>query len=248
MLVLTKFLTAMILPPFNSLILWLFSLIFRWLNYRKLSRICTLLGFGLLYLFSTPIVSQKLVQGVSLTQNFTLADYRQAQAIVVLGGGVRESLELFDRYAVAPTPLERLRYGAFLHKETALPLLLTGGSPEDRVPEAEQMAKELKMFFNLSPQWVETRSNTTKENAIYSAEILQPLGIKKIVVVTNQWHLKRAKMLFEKQGFEVLGAAVGSQTALEFGGLAFIPQALALQNSSTALKEWLGYWKERLLG
>ena len=50
---LKKLITAMILPPFNILILWGLSLILAKFNFKKLSRISTALGFSLLYLLST---------------------------------------------------------------------------------------------------------------------------------------------------------------------------------------------------
>lgn len=246
MLILTKLLTAMVLPPFNSLILWLTAWLFKQFGWRKSSRLCMVAGVLLLYVFSTPFVAKKLTEWVSLPSNYQLADYRQAQAIVILGGGVRPSSELFADNAIAAIPLERMRYGAYLHQQTGLPILVTGGSPEKRQPEADVMAAELQHFFHTPVKWVENRSNTTAENAQYSAAILNAEQINKIVLVTNEWHLKRAKWLFEQQGFEVMTAGTGSHYSIEYGGMAFIPQAHALNTSSLALKEWLGYWVARL--
>lgn len=243
MLILIKLLTTLLLPPFNSLILLGVAGFFRLFNHTKLSRYCTLLSITLLYLFSTPFFSQKLLQAVISQPHFTLDEYRQAQAIVVLGGGVRNSDELFNEVAIDKIPLERLRYAVYLQKETALPLLVTGGSPEGRVAEADVMASELGYFFNITPQWIENRSNTTEENARYTAQILRPQGINKIVLVTNNWHLKRATKWFEQQGFEVMGAAVGARIEFQWGIFAYIPQASALQQSAMALKEGLGLLK-----
>ena len=54
-------------------------------------------------------------------------------------------------------------------------------------------------------------------------------------------------MLFEKQGFEVLPASIGHGiTPPEYiGWTYFIPQSGAMDSSMVALKEWLGYWKEK---
>ena len=248
MLLLTKLITAILLPPFNALILWLFSLFFHQLKMKKLSRLCSIAGIAILYICSTPYFSQKLVQTVGFSEKLTIDEYKRAQAIVVLGGGLRDSDELFGVYAIAPAPLERMRYAAYLHKQTGLPLLTTGGSPERRAPEGEIMAKELREFFNVPVQWVETNSNTTEENARLSKPILAQAGISEIILVTNRWHMKRAKMLFEREGFKVLSAATSPQQALDMGVMPFIPQAQSLQNSSFALKEWLGYWKALLFG
>lgn len=144
-------------------------------------------------------------------------------------------------------PLERVRYAAYLQKQTQLPLLITGSSPKG-ISEAQIMANELNTFFSVPTTWVESKARTTKENALFSREILEKEGIKRVIVVTNQWHMQRAKLLFEQQGFEVLPASVGHGISPQSYGLNvmyFIPQAGALNKNMLLLKEWLGYWKEK---
>lgn len=110
------------------------------------------------------------------------------------------------------------------------------------------MAQELHDFFGVQVKWLESNANTTAQNARLSKNILNRESISHIILVTNQWHMKRAKMLFEREGFNVLAAGTTAHQALDMGILPFIPQAQALQNSSIALKEWIGYWKEKLTG
>ena len=118
---LKKLITAMILPPFNILILWGLSLILAKFNFKKLSRISTALGFSLLYLLSIPYTAQVLKDSLITEDHLTLQDYQQAQAIVLLGGGLRDSKELYAPLASTGIQLERLRYAAFLQKETHFP-------------------------------------------------------------------------------------------------------------------------------
>ncbi|AKD39299.1 YdcF family protein [Pasteurella multocida] len=244
---LTKLITVVILPPFNVLILWLLSLLFSALHYKKLSRLCALLGLTILSIFSLPYTSHKLEDSLVIEDKLSLADYQQAQAIVLLGGGLRDSKELYDKLTVSAIPLERVRYAAYLQKQTQLPLLITGSSPKG-ISEAQIMANELNTFFSVPTTWVESKARTTKENALFSREILEKEGIKRVIVVTNQWHMQRAKLLFEQQGFEVLPASVGHGISPQSYGLNvmyFIPQAGAMNKNMLLLKEWLGYWKEK---
>ncbi|HDR1883315.1 TPA: YdcF family protein [Pasteurella multocida] len=244
---LTKLITVVILPPFNVLILWLLSLLFSVLHYKKLSRLCALLGLTILYIFSLPYTSHKIEDSLVIEDKLSLADYQQAQAIVLLGGGLRDSKELYDKLTVSAIPLECVRYAAYLQKQTQLPLLITGSSPKG-ISEAQIMANELNAFFSVPTTWVEGKARTTKENALFSREILEKEGIKRVIVVTNQWHMQRAKLLFEQQGFEVLPASVGHGISPQSYGLNvmyFIPQAGALNKNMLLLKEWLGYWKEK---
>lgn len=244
---LTKIITAMIMPPFNVLMLWLFALLCFGFKYKKLGYFSTFFGIAILYVFSIPYTSKTLNDSLITEDKLTLQDYRSAQAIVLLGGGIRDSKELFGKLTTNQIAVERVRYAAFLQKETRLPLLITG-SAANGTSEAKIMSDELAMFYHIPTQWLEEKAKTTKENALFSREILEKEGIKRIVLVTNQWHMQRAKMLFEKQGFEVLPASVGSGSTPETYGINlmyFIPQAGAMHSNTQALKEWIGYLKEK---
>ncbi|MDO5055568.1 MAG: YdcF family protein, partial [Pasteurella oralis] len=241
---LTKIITAAILPPFNVLILWLFALLFFVLNWRKLAYCSALLGIAILYIFSIPYTSERLHNSLVTEDNLTLDDYRQAQAIVLLGGGLRDSKELYAKLAINQVALERLRYAAYLQQETQLPLLITGSSPNG-TSEAKVMAQELAQFFHIPTKWLEQNAKTTKENARFSREMLEKEGVRKIVLVTNQWHMQRAKHLFEQQGFDVLPASVGggiTPANYSWNLMYFVPQSGALHSNMHALKEWIGYW------
>lgn len=244
---LTKIITAMIMPPFNVLMLWLFALLCFGFKYKKLGYLSTFFGIAILYLFSIPYTSKTLNDSLITEDKLTLQDYRSAQAIVLLGGGIRDSKELFGKLTTNQIAVERVRYAAFLQKETQLPLLITG-SAANGTSEAKIMADELAMFYQIPTKWLEEKAKTTKENALFSREMLEKEEIKRIVLVTNQWHMQRAKMLFEKQGFEVLPASVGSGATPETYGINlmyFIPQAGAMHSNTQALKEWIGYLKEK---
>ncbi|OOF59033.1 YdcF family protein [Rodentibacter myodis] len=244
---LKKLITAMILPPFNILILWLLALIFAKLKFKKLSRILTALGIGLLYILSIPFTAQTLKDSLISKDHLTLEDYKQAQAIVLLGGGLRDSKELYAPLASTAIQLERLRYAAYLQKETQLPLLITGASPSGAV-EAKIAAQELQYFFNVPTKWIEPNALTTKENALLTKQMLDKEQINKIILVTNEWHMQRAKLLFQQQGFDVLPASVGegiTPPEYRLNIMHFIPQGGALAKNMQLLKEWIGYWKER---
>lgn len=244
---LVKLITAMILPPFNIILLWLLALLLFSLSYKYTAYFLALLGISILYVFSIPYTSQKLGDSLVENKTLTIEKYKEAQAIVVLGGGLRDSQELFGKLAITGIPLERMRYAAYLHKETNLPILVTGSSPNG-TSEAKVMADEFKLFFNIETKWLENKAKTTKENAIFSREILEKENIHKIILVTNQWHMKRAEMLFSQQGFEVMPASVGSGDTpdhYQLNFMHFIPQAGAMNSNMLALKEWIGYWKEK---
>ena len=134
-----------------------------------------------------------------------------------------------------------------MQKETQLPLLISGVSPTG-ASEGKVSAEELQTFFNVPTKWLEEKSLTTKENALYTRQLLEKEGIHKIILVTNEWHMQRAKLLFQQQGFDVLPASVGEGITPDSYGLNmmhFVPQAGAMAKNMQLLKEWIGYLKEK---
>jgi len=112
------------------------------------------------------------------------------------------------------------------------------------ISEGDLMAKELNQFFNVPTQWIENKARNTEENASFTKNILVKDHIQKIILVTNQWHMKRAKCLFEKQGFDVLPAAAASYGSKgNLSAKSFVPDLGALNSNMVLLKEWIGYWK-----
>ncbi|MQT33390.1 YdcF family protein, partial [Pseudomonas helleri] len=138
--------------------------------------------------------------------------------------------------------LERQRYAAQLAKASGLPVLVTGGLHYGTPPsEAQIMADSLREDSGVEVRWKEERSRTTWENAQMSAEILLPQGIKRVVVVTQAWHMPRSVWSFEKAGFEVVPAPVGFlsvDNARPLGG--WMPEYKSFWQSGLLLNEAVG--------
>lgn len=167
------------------------------------------------------------------------------QAIVVLGGGVDKVGKEFGHESLIEDPLARLRYAAYLSRETGLPILATGGGLKGQLPEAEVMRIELERDFRLPMKWVENKSRTTWENATMSTEILRKEGISKIAVVTQSWHMKRSLWAFQQQpGFEVVGAPTEfADTRWNSQGIQnYLPSLYALYYNSLAAREVMSMW------
>lgn len=242
---LSNLLAATLLPPFNLILLAAFG----WLmmkSYPRLGKSLIAASFTLLYLLATPLVADHLL-GL-LEKNITpisAAEMHHAQAIVILGGGLYQNAPEYGQTNVSTLTLARLQYGAHLHRMTDLPILVSGGIPEGDISEAQVMRQTLENHFNIPTKWIETRALNTAQNARFSAEILMPAEIKKVLVVSHAWHMPRARYAFEKTGMTFMAAPTRFANPPQahdagYSLFDFIPNARSLTNSYFALHEFIG--------
>jgi len=237
---LKKILSALILPP-TSLILLALLGIYLSRKHPRTGRTLAAISLATLLILSLPITGNALLHSLETAPPITETQLKDIQAIVILGGGKNNHApEYGDLDTASKWTLERLRYGAHLQQLTNKPILVTGGAPYGGRPEADAMAEALKQSFHAKSIWVEDQSNDTAENAAYSAKILTQHGVTHIALVSQAWHLPRAKTLFEKQGLTVTLASTGYTTGEQHTVAQWLPDASALNKSGRAIKEYLG--------
>ncbi len=238
----------LLLPPSGPLVLALVGLLLhRW----RVGKMLLVVGLGLLYAFSLPLVGFALMaplqQGYEPVQ---IGDLDGVGAIVVLGAGYRSGATEFSGETVSDLSLVRLRYAAHLHRQTLLPVLATGGGPEDRLPEAHWMAQALDEY-GVQRVIRESDARDTWENALKSAALLEEEGISRIALVTHAFHMPRAQWAFEQAGVDLVPAATGAYVPRDSGFSlgALRPQATAMCMSWLATHEYLGIlwyrWRHR---
>ena len=242
---LDNLLSAFLLPPLSLLVMMAAGLGLR-KPWPLPALAVTWLALAMLSLLSMPWVGNTLL--ASLESFPPQPRSGEAQAIVVLGGGVHRDTPEYGGDTLKSQTLERLRYAARLHRASGLPVLVTGGRPEGGTAEAVLMADALRTDFGIAPRWVESDSKNTAENARLSRNILQPAGIGRILLVTHGWHMPRAAATFEKAGFTVFPAPTMSNAKRPLQLLDLLPSASGLMQSRTALHEWLGLLWYALLG
>jgi uncharacterized SAM-binding protein YcdF (DUF218 family) len=236
-----KVLGAIVLPPIGPLLLVVAgALVLR--RWPRLGRGLVWSGIAVLALLSTGLVARGLLWAVDVSPVLRLEDARSAQAIVILGGGVRRDAVEYGGDTVGRLSLDRVRYGARVARVTGLPVLVTGGSVwGDTAAEGVVMREVLEREFGVPVKWVESRSRNTHQNAVRSAAILKPEEVKRVVLVAHGFDMRRAIAEFEAAGLEVVPAPtfVPSSTPLELAD--FVPNVAALQASYYALYELLAY-------
>jgi uncharacterized SAM-binding protein YcdF (DUF218 family) len=243
-MILRYFLKTLALPPMSSILLALLAILL-WRKRPMLARTLAVISLVSIWLLSSPVVSTALMG--SLENNYPPLNAEQrvstdAQAIVILAAGMDDSAKEFGFAISQDHTLLRLRYGAFLHRETDLPILVSGGSVfrESNSTLAATMANELDLLFQVDTRWQENLSRTTQENADFSAAMLKEADIQRILLVTEGFHMPRSMQVFEQTGLTVTAAPTALTDDFETPWLGWLPSSLALHQSSLALHEYLG--------
>jgi uncharacterized SAM-binding protein YcdF (DUF218 family) len=220
---------------------------------RRAGAALIVFAVGGLYALSTGAVSARLlawVEGEPYAWPTPLPTGDAApQAIVVISGGLARQPEAFGGDTVAEDTLERLLYTARLARATGLPVLVSGGLIHGANRSlAAAMAETLHRDFAVPVTWQEARSLTTQENARFSYDILAPLGIRRIYLVTAAAHMPRAQAIFTGAGFTVTPMPTLFTFAVPRPGpLDLVPRSYYLAHSARALHEWAGRIDYRLL-
>ncbi|MCL2345103.1 MAG: YdcF family protein [Desulfobulbus sp.] len=231
---------TLLLPPANGLLLLALAGLFR---RRRWAAGLATVGALLLLIQSLPPVAGWLTGTLEERAGPALADPGAAEAIVILGGGLTDAAEYSGGVTLNPRSLARARYGAVLARRYSLPVLVSGGVPVNaRRSEAEVIGEALENEFGIEVRWRENRSLDTADNAALSAELLREAGIQRIILVTQAFHMPRARRLFTETGLEVTPAPteLGQRSIWPEHFLDWLPQINALHATHYALHEWLG--------
>ncbi|MEJ2630070.1 MAG: YdcF family protein [Acidihalobacter sp.] len=240
-------LSALVSLPLMPWLLTLLGLLLA-LRWRRAGWVLALFGLVLMYCTSVPALVYPVAEYWSRV--IVPTPPAGAQAIVVLGAGRSQAPEYGHRDGINRLAAQRLRYAAWLARRTGLPILVSGGLSHDgkRASEAQLMQRSLQRDFRVKVRWLEGDSANTWENARNSARILKPLGIDRILLVTQAWSLPRAMWSFRKAGLTPLPAPAGYMlpTPGTYGWSAWLPNARAAHGASLLWHEMLGMLWYRL--
>ncbi len=123
--------------------------------------------------------------------------FEPLDAIVVLGAPLRPS------GAMSLILEERVAAAAALYHAGGARVMIASGGNTNGAPRAEAEAIAEGLHAAGVPDVItETRSRTTAENARYTAEILAERGARRVWIVTQPFHGRRAARLFRRAGLE----------------------------------------------
>jgi len=208
--------------------------------------------FLLLWIPSTPAFSDYLLSSLEMDYSpQKITQYPEAGSIVILSGAVSKiGLERVR----ADANFDRLLQGWRLYKaDKAEYIVVSGGNISWMTKRkartgAARMAEMLRQLGVPEARIIsEGKSRNTRENAVYTAQLLQDKGVDKVLLCTSALHLRRAKACFEQSGIHVVPVPAAYEYSFykKASLLDYLPQAMALENSTKCCKEYLGivyYW------
>jgi uncharacterized SAM-binding protein YcdF (DUF218 family) len=124
--------------------------------------------------------------------------------------------------------------------------------PEARIIFSGYAATTVNRFARLSGDlarvYVESRPQTTFEDALYSAALLKPKPSERWLLVTLALHMPRAVGCFRAAGFQVQPYPLGVRAALPDFFAPYPTGSAALSYLDFAAKEWISLIAYRLMG
>lgn len=247
-----KSVSQLVMPLGMAILCLLLSLVLLYFGKTRPVFYIIIFSVSWLWLWSTPVWSD-YIRG-TLESKFCYhpaESYPEADAIVVLGGGVRgyagpnlppiDLNRAADRELFAAQLFQKHRSGVILLSGGADPIFRTGIS-----------ALGMKLFLiNLGiPEKairISASSRNTVENVRDIIEMLKPFKGKTVLLVTSALHMQRANWLFSRSGLKVIPAPTDFEVVNSpFSFYRLLPDAEALENSSRALREIIGLWSYHL--
>ena len=238
---LTNILISVLLPPFCFILMGGIGLaVWRWRP--RLGRNLVAASYALLWITSTTAFPSPYYRSLEWPAPVDLRAANGVQAIVVLAGGLyRHAPEYGGADTVNSRTLDRVRYASWLVRQTGLPVLASGGPPDETsAAEAEIMKAVLENEFGTPVRWIEAESRNTFENARASARILRPAGIGKVFLVTDYFHMRRAVQAFAPTGIEVIPAPVNIPDKDPLTFWSYLPGPVGMRSNYFLAHELIG--------
>ncbi len=242
-------LQLVLLPPGICLLLLLLGVLVSYVH-RTSGKILVCSGLFTLWAFSTPVVSQYLIDRLQYQypplQLETLPDKSSQQTIVVLGAGVEMAPEFLSQHNVSVETLARLHYAAYLAKRLGVAVIVSGGNRDQQAAtEADVMADTLQQSYRTQILAKEGQSTNTRDESKFILPLIEHYQITRLYLVTHAWHMPRSMYcftrVFNRRNIDIIPAPMGYITLKTDKGIVnYLPSQHALQVSYYALHEYVG--------
>lgn len=198
-------------------------------RWTRLLRWVGLAGFGLFL-----VAAFSPLPNAMFRWSAAASDIQPADAIVVLGAAVQADGTL------SCDSLVRTVRAVTLFRAGRAPIIVFSGTSRDDGPSEAHVRAELGARLGVPVEAIRTEPTalTTREEAVRIGGMLRAENARRILLVTDSQHMRRAGALFSRGGFRVFPATVDARS-----GAGTSPEA-RLRLLRDLLGEWLalGYY------
>ncbi|MFB9864328.1 YdcF family protein [Rufibacter immobilis] len=238
-----------------SPLLWILGLLVFGLISKKapLNRNCLRAAVLLLLFFTNPFLSNEVWLAWEPAP-VLMREVKTYDAGIVLTGVTEENKAPYDRVHYGEGP-ERILDAIQLYKTGRLKkIIISGGSGSlSAVTRTEASnLRQTALYAGVPAQDIllEERSRNTRENALYTQELLkgQP-QLQKLLLITSAFHMRRAQGCFDQAGLQTDPFPTDFRTHNRSFAVddLLIPDPEALQKWSNLIHEWVGYVTYKVL-
>lgn len=244
---LSKILPLLVLPVGFVIVLLVTALLLFFINWRKTAIVLMTIALVVLWLASMPVVADKLY--LKLAERYpavSVSEVPQSGCIVLLGGAVDAP--------VAPrvdtefhNSVDRVYKTAQLYRAGKAPIVIVSAGNQ---PWLASQRVEAELIYDLLLEWgvpaaailLEDKSRNTRENALFSMDIINENRCGRPLLVTSIAHMPRSVATFRNLGIRVFPVSTDVRTAYSesFLPMDFLPDADALSMTTNVMREWFG--------
>lgn len=246
------FVLSKVLAFLSSPLVWIIILLTWSLFVKSIKRKRRFLIGGILTLY---LMSNPLIFNVALSvweESPSKVTEHYDVAVVLLGFTDLKQLPN-DRVHVSQS-VNRITQLLPLYKHGEIDkILLSGGAPSivkmDKT-EADEVALLLHSWgVDKEDILIDNKSRNTKENIVNSKSILREKELKRVLLVSSGYHLKRAMACAEKQSFNCVPYATDfRKITLPSWVYYLVPTSSAFRGMEVLIHEWIGYFSYWILG
>jgi uncharacterized SAM-binding protein YcdF (DUF218 family) len=252
---LSKILPFFVMPLGVFFMLALLALLFIRKKRRRYAAVTLIAAVSVMWVSSTPIAAKWLYGRIeSIHPPVPLVGVPESDCIILLGGVVqppeppRVDMEFNNS-------IDRVHKAAELFAAGKAPyLIVTGGNqPWSRSSRSEaELIRELLVDWGVPEEAIrlEASSRNTRENAMYTRNVVDSIHCEEALLVTSAAHMPRSLAAFSAAGISVIPVSTDVRVAHtnKLTLMDFLPSAHALEMSSRAIRELVGQWVYEMKG
>lgn len=224
--------------PLTYIILALLLAIFLPVRFKRTRLVCTVVAIAMTIIFTNPLLyiyAERSWQ-TPLDQQHDTTHYDYG---VVLGGFGQ--YDTFSGNIDYQRAIDRLFTAIRYYRNGNIRSIIVSG--DGLTTDSLTFYREMQQLYNIPPEALirEPKARSTRENAIYTASILQQHNNPRVAVFTSALHIPRSRLAFEQEGIEATYIPCDYRARKDNIYAMWMPSPKVLIDWGELIHEYIGY-------